>query len=167
MANENMGMSAAGLAALRTNEGVVMHYYNDARVNGNCTWGVGTLEHFGPCTQEEMNRTVLPQQVDAILHQRVQDAERIVRATVTQQPLTQAQFDAAVSFAYNSNTHNIRRALAPANTGNMAEVVARMRRNVMVIPRDRQGHPVGPGHVNAGLVHRRERKVQPFLGGQP
>jgi lysozyme len=167
MANENMHTSAAGYAALRANEGVVMHYYNDARTNGNCTWGVGTLEHYGPCTQEEMRRTVLPQQVDGMLHQRVQEAERIVRATVTQQQLTQAQFDAAVSFAYNSTTRNIRDTLTPANTGNMAEVARQMRMNVMVVPRDRQGHRVGTAHLNAGLVHRREREVQPFLRGQP
>ncbi|MGF6855362.1 hypothetical protein OKW29_004249 [Paraburkholderia sp. CI3] len=49
-ANDVMKMSAGGYAALRVNEGVVMHYYNDAPVNGNCTWGVGTLAHLGPCT---------------------------------------------------------------------------------------------------------------------
>ncbi|WP_200949006.1 hypothetical protein [Frateuria sp. Soil773] len=36
MANENMRLSAAGYAALRTNEGVVMHYYDDT--GNNCTW---------------------------------------------------------------------------------------------------------------------------------
>jgi len=104
MANENMRMSDAGYTALRQNEGVVMRYYNDAPVNGNCTWGVGTLEHFGPCTPEELRRTVLPAQVNAALEQRVREAERIVRSTVNQHDLTQAQFDAAVSFAYNSRT---------------------------------------------------------------
>jgi GH24 family phage-related lysozyme (muramidase) len=167
MANENMHLSAAGYGALRANEGVVMHYYNDAPVNGNCTWGVGTLAHYGPCTQEEMQRTVLPQQVDAILQQRVLEAERIVRATVRQQQLTQAQFDAAVSFAYNSTTRNIRDALSPANTGNMTEVVRQMRQNVMIVPRDRQGNRLGSARVSPGLVHRREREVQPFLGAQP
>jgi lysozyme len=167
MANENMRTSSAGYALLRTNEGVVMAYYNDSRRNGNCTWGIGTLSHLGPCTQEELNRTVLPQQANSVLHDRVQDAERRVRSIVTQHPLTQAQFDAAVSFAYNSTNKNTRYALSPADSGNMAEVVARMRRNVMIIPRNRQGHSLGGGHVSAGLINRREREVRPFLGAQP
>jgi lysozyme len=168
MANENMHTSAAGYAALRANEGVVMHYYNDARTNGNCTWGVGTLEHYGPCTQEEMRRTVLPQQVDGMLHQRVQEAERIVRATVDQHPLTQAQFDAAVSFAYNSRTPNIRNALEPANRGDMAAVGQQLMRNVYVHPRDAQGRSTGLGRLNPGLVNRRRREAAPFLnGGNP
>jgi lysozyme len=167
VANENMRMSSAGYALLRLNEGVVMHYYNDAPRNGNCTWGIGTLAHLGPCTQEELNRTVLPQQANSILHQRVRDAERRVRAIVTQRPLTQTQFDSAVSFAYNSTNRDTRRSLSPANTGNMAEVVTRMRRNVMIIPRNSQGHALGGGHVSAGLVNRREREVRPFLGVQP
>ena len=40
MANETMRMSAAGMAALRLREGVVLSYYNDA-VN-RCAYGVGT-----------------------------------------------------------------------------------------------------------------------------
>jgi len=163
MANENMQMSAAGYAALRANEGVVMRYYNDAPVNGNCTWGVGTLEHFGPCTAEELRRAVLPAQVNAMLQLRVREAERIVRSVVTDHPLTQAQFDAAVSFAYNSTTRNTRNALAPANSGDMNEVATRMQRNVMVTPRDRNGNPIGVARLNQGLVNRRHREVQPFI----
>jgi lysozyme len=167
VANENMRMSSAGYALLRLNEGVVMAYYNDAPRNGNCTWGIGTLAHLGPCTQEELNRTVLPQQANALLHDRVQEAERKVRSIVRQHPLTQAQFDAAVSFAYNSTGRNTRDTFTPANTGDMAEVVRQMRLNVIVIPRNRQGHALGPGRVVAGLINRREREVRPFLRAQP
>src|SRR5580698_2021791 len=105
-----MSMSLAGYAALRVSEGVVMSYYNDNHLptGGNCTWGIGTLAHMGPCTQEELNRTVQPEQANAILYARVHDAERRVRAVVTERPLTQAQFDAAVSFAYNSSNVNTR-----------------------------------------------------------
>jgi lysozyme len=155
VANENMRMSSAGYALLRFNEGVVMHYYNDAPRNGNCTWGIGTLAHLGPCTQEELNRTVLPQQANSILHHRVHDAERTVRATVTRHQLTQAQFDAAVSFAYNSRAFDINRTLTPANSGNMTEVAARMRRNVLVVPRDRRGHVLGPGRIVTGCQRAR------------
>lgn len=167
MANENMRMSDAGYTALRQNEGVVMRYYNDAPVNGNCTWGVGTLEHFGPCTPEELRRTVLPAQVNAALEQRVREAERIVRSTVNQHDLTQAQFDAAVSFAYNSRTANTVRALTPANTGDMATVAERFMNNVYVIPRDNQGNRVGQGRLNPGLINRRRRESAPFLQRHP
>ncbi|ATF90537.1 lysozyme [Burkholderia gladioli] len=160
--NASLSMSAAGYAQLRTNEGVVMGYYNDAPQNGNCTWGVGTLAHLGPCTAEELQRTVTPDQVDAVLRARVQDAERKVRATVNAHALTQAQFDAAVSFAYNSATANTRTTLAPANRGDMAAVAAHMARNVMVTPRDSNGRPSGPARLSRGLVARRRRESAPF-----
>ncbi|WP_408219882.1 glycoside hydrolase family protein [Paraburkholderia dilworthii] len=112
-------MSQAGYSALRFNEGVVMRYYNDAPTHGNCTWGIGALAHFGPCTQAELARAVLPEQANAVLQSRVRDAELAVKAVVTQHELTQAQFDAAVSFAYNSSRQNTVEALTPANTGNM------------------------------------------------
>lgn len=103
-----------------------MRYYNDAPINGNCIWGVGTLAHFGPCTPAELHRAVLPEQVNAILTARVHDAERLVRATVTEHALTQAQFDAAVSFAYNPTNRNTREALDPANRGDMEAVAQNM-----------------------------------------
>ena len=56
MANEHMQMSAAGLAALREREHAVLRYYND--VANNCTYGVGTLAHHGPCTADESQRPV-------------------------------------------------------------------------------------------------------------
>ena len=164
MANKNIHMSASGYTALRRNEGVVMHYYNDLPVNGNCTWGIGTLAHYGPCTPEEMRRAVLPEQVNAFLAQRVLAAERIVRAVVRRHPLTQAQFDAAVSFAYNSRTANIRRALDPANRGDMKAVARNLMRNVYVTPRDPKGHPIGPPRISRGLTNRRRREAAPFLG---
>lgn len=63
MANENMRLSEAGWAELRLRESAVMAYYND-QVN-NCTYGVGTLAHTGPCTPEELRRPVTPSQVNA------------------------------------------------------------------------------------------------------
>lgn len=81
MANESMHLSTAGYAALRFNEGTVMHYYNDP-IGNNCTWGIGTLAHYGPCTAEELRRTVTPAQVNAVLAERVHEAEREVRNIV-------------------------------------------------------------------------------------
>lgn len=160
--NDNMQMSADGYAALRTSERVVMHYNNDNPVNGNCTWGIGTLAHLGPCTQEELQRTILPEQANAVLAARVHDAERMVRRTVTDHALTQAQFDAAVSFAYNSRTRNIQQALTPANRGDMAAVADHMMQNIIIIPRDRNGKQVGRAQISRGLIHRRQREAAPF-----
>ncbi len=166
-ANDSMSMSTAGYAALRFNEGVVMHYYNDAPVNGNCTWGIGTLAHLGPCTQEELQRTVLPEQANAIMQSRVRDAEQRVRAIVKDRQLTQEQFDAAVSFAYNSTRQNTSDALVPANRGNMAAVVQKMMLNVMITPRDSHGHKAGQAKLSRGLLNRRQRESAPFRqGGQ-
>jgi Lysozyme inhibitor LprI len=48
MPNETMQMSPSGRTALRQRERAVLSYYNDAA--NNCTYGVGTLAHRGPCT---------------------------------------------------------------------------------------------------------------------
>lgn len=165
MPNENMQLSQAGYAALRFNEGVIMHYYNDAPTNGNCTWGIGTLAHFGPCTPDELARTVLPEQANAILERRVREAERVVKSIVTSRQLTQAQFDAAVSFAYNSSRDNTRDTLTPANSGNMSAVAQQMMRNVMITPRDRNGRRMGAPQLSRGLVNRRMRESAPFRQG--
>ncbi|KXU89141.1 lysozyme [Paraburkholderia monticola] len=161
-ANANKTMSEAGYTALRFNEGVVMRYYNDAPQNGNCTWGIGTLAHFGPCTEEELARTVVPEQANAILQTRVRDAEAVVKAVVTKHELTQAQFDAAVSFAYNSSRQNTRDVLNPANRGDMTTVAQKMMLNVMITPRDRTGRKIGPAKISRGLMNRRQRESAPF-----
>ncbi|WP_409340008.1 glycoside hydrolase family protein [Paraburkholderia sp. CI2] len=67
--------------------------------------------------------------MNAVLTARVHDAERLVRATVIGHALTQAQFDAAVSFAYNSTDRNTREALDPANRGDMEGVAQHMSLN--------------------------------------
>lgn len=164
-ANANMRMSNAGYAALRLSEGVVMHYYNDAPTGGNCTYGIGTLAHLGPCTPEELRRTVLQGPANAVLHARVHEAERAVRGIVTDRPLTQAQFDAAVSFAYNSTGQNSYDTLSPANQGNMAEVARQMNLNVMVRPRNADGTVAGPAVRSRGLANRRIRESAPFRQG--
>ncbi|MGF6288828.1 lysozyme [Paraburkholderia youngii] len=166
-ANDAMKMSPEGYAALKVNEGVVMRYHNDAPINRICTWGVGTLAHFGPCTPAGLQRAVLPEQVNAILTARVHDAERLVRATVTEYALTQAQFDAAVSFAYNSTNRNTREALDPANRGDMEAVAQHMSLNVMVTPRDRRGRPIGSPRRSQGLVNRRVRESATFRKQRP
>lgn len=67
---------------------------------GNCWWGIGILEHHGPCIAEDLARPVSVGQVEAEFSSRVQEAERTVERRVTVD-LTQEQFDALVSFTFN------------------------------------------------------------------
>lgn len=49
-----------------------------------------------------MGRPLTSEQIEASFANAVREAERAVRRNVTNQPLTQAQFDALVSYAYNT-----------------------------------------------------------------
>jgi lysozyme len=100
MANERKRLSAAGWTALRTREHAVLHYYND--VANNCTYGIGTLAHHGPCTDEELQRPVSAADVNAQLTVGVSRAEAAVRRQVHDHELSQDEFDSLVSFTYNT-----------------------------------------------------------------
>ncbi|BEU21766.1 glycoside hydrolase family protein [Paraburkholderia sp. 22B1P] len=159
MPNETKQMSAAGLSALRAREGAVLHYYND--IANNCTFGVGGLAHHGPCTDDEMRRPVSVADVNTQLAVSVRSAEVAVRRQVQRRELTQDQFDALVSYAYNTGPSGARPVLAAANAGQDADVVAHMSRNVNVHPRDVHGRRLQPVR-SAGLVNRRREEAAPF-----
>lgn len=159
MANEGMGMSANGRSELRRREKAVFHYYNDAA--NNCTYGIGALAHYGPCTEEELNRPVTPNDVDTQLVARVSEAERAVRRGVAHTTLTQEQFDALVSFTFNTGARGAAATLSAANRGAMAEVATHMSRNVYVHPRDANGQKL-PAVRLQGLVTRRRDEAAPF-----
>ncbi len=159
MANETMRMSAAGVSALRHREGAVFSYYNDAA--NHCTYGVGTLAHLGPCTIEELHRPVSIVEVDTQLAIRVRSAEEAVRRGVRNQQLTQAQFDALVSFTFNAGASGARATLAAANQGLAREVVTNMSSNIYIHPRDANGRRLAPVRL-PGLVIRRQEESMPF-----
>lgn len=83
MANESLGLSDAGWAELRRRESAVMAYYNDQA--NNCTYGIGTLAHTGPCSPEELRTPVTATQVNAQL------AVRVRRASAPFQPRQRAR----------------------------------------------------------------------------
>jgi lysozyme len=159
MANENMTMSDAGMTALRRHEGAVLRYYNDQAQN--CTYGVGTLAHIGPCTPEELQRPVTMAQVDLSLAGGVRSAESVVRRGVPDQQLTQDQFDALVSYVYNVGAGGARRALEAANRNAPTEVAHHMNQTVFIHPHDAHGHRLPPA-VLPGLVRRRQHEARPF-----
>ncbi|MBP0593852.1 glycoside hydrolase family protein [Paraburkholderia sp. LEh10] len=163
-ANANLSLSAEGQRALQQNEGLRRVYYNDTA--NNCTFGVGSLAHMGPCTARELGQPVPDSAIRAQLATGIRRAEQIVRNAVPGQALTQEQFDAAVSFAYNV-PGGARAALNPANRGDMAAVARNMNDYVYVHAHDAHGRPVGPPLRSDGLVSRRRREAAPFLASPP
>lgn len=166
MANENMRLSQAGCTALRTREHAVMAYYNDQA--NNCTYGVGTLAHTGPCTAEALQRPVTAAQVNLQLATRVSQAEARVRRGVTARELTQDQFAELVSYTYNVGDSGASAALQAANQSNDAGVVSHMTQRVYIHPRDANRRRLTPVRSN-GLVNRRRLEAAPFRtqqGGQ-
>jgi lysozyme len=159
VANENMSMSAQGLVALRHHEGAVMRHYNDAA--GNCTFGVGTLLHHGRCNREEIARPVTEADVNRQLGRGVAAAEGTVRQKVRAHALTQAQFDALVSFVYNTGPTGAAAVLAAANRGETAQVAALMGNYVFIHPRGPNGRRRAPVRAQ-GLVTRRNAESAPF-----
>jgi len=163
-ANAAMRPSQAAYDAVRRYEGVRYSYYNDSA--GNCTSGIGTLAHFGLCTPEELRQAVTGDQVNGSLFAAIDNAAAAVRRAVTNQPLTQAQFDALVTYTYNRGATGAHPALHAANQGNNAAVVSIMLQNVYVHPHDRHGHRGHP-RIDQGLVRRRHAESMPFSQQQP
>ncbi|MET3132848.1 lysozyme [Oxalobacteraceae bacterium GrIS 1.11] len=96
-----MQMSSVARLNMRQQEKPIMKYYDDMGPGrGNCSWGIGILEHRGPCSAAELARTVTEGQVESEFSSRVREAERTVERKVTAD-LTQKQFDALVSYTYN------------------------------------------------------------------
>ncbi len=165
--NQNLRVSHAGENAMRAREGVVHHYY-DRDGGRNCTYGIGTLVHPGPCTAEELRRHVTEAQINEPFHARTETAARAVRSAVTQTPLTQEQFDALVSLTYNLGARGARNVLADVNRGDFHRATQRMMQATGVVHRDAHGNPVtgADGHVlmdhPPGLVNRRAAESAPF-----
>lgn len=93
-------ISSQGLELIAGFEGFVRTPYNDAA--GHATIGFGHLLHHGPVTDADRKEwgTISREKGLALLAQDVRAAEQAVHRFVTAD-LTQAQFDALVSFAFN------------------------------------------------------------------
>jgi GH24 family phage-related lysozyme (muramidase) len=86
--NADQTISASGVAAIRDGEGLRNGgaHYND--IANNCTVGLGTLVHHGPCTAAELAQPADQQANDASLARRIADAEATVRRRVGDRQLT-------------------------------------------------------------------------------
>lgn len=96
--NANLSLSTKGAAELTRHEGVRYTPYNDPY---NCTYGVGSLIHYGVCTAYDYKHYRLtPASAITLLMRNAGSAESCVR-TLTK-PLKQPQFDALVDLTFNA-----------------------------------------------------------------
>jgi lysozyme len=158
--NSKMKMSGDWRARMRMHEKKVYKYYDDAGPGrGNCTWGIGTLAHYGPCSADELKMPVTDTQIEAVFASRLANAERIVRRSVTSQALTQAQFDALVSFTYNAGEGGAKTTFELVDAGDFQGAANKIS-SFIYIHIKRKGKKVKV--VAPGLIPRRAEESAPF-----
>lgn len=154
-----MYMSSIGRLKMQNHERKMMKYYDDGGPgHGNCTWGIGIKAHSGPCSTAELARKVTDADIDREFTSRLHVAERGVDRNV-KAPLTQAQFDALVSLAYNAGVPGSSKVFELINAGDFegaANKIAGMT----------YGHELRKGKrvkvFYRGLVSRRAAEAAPF-----
>jgi lysozyme len=152
-----MKTSSAGLKLLRDFEGVVNHAYRDQA--GHWTIGAGHLIRL-PREKDLLSRTLGDAEIDALLAADLADAERAVGQAV-KVALTQSQFDALVSLAFNIGSGGlatstvVRRINAGAGEQEIREAWAMW--NKVTDPRTRAKV------VSDGLAKRRKREADLFF----
>jgi lysozyme len=154
-----MFMSTAARLNMRHIEKKKLKYYDDGGPGrGNCTWGVGIKAHTGPCTAEELGRTVTDTDIEREFSRRLREAEAAVKRNVTAE-LTQAQFDALVSLTYNTGPTGAVKVYDLVNKGHFDAVAT-------IISGMTYGHEVRKGKrvkvFYPGLVPRRAEEAAPF-----
>jgi lysozyme len=154
-----MYMSAVARLNMRHTEKKMMKYYDyGGPGRGNCTWGIGTKAHNGPCTAIELARPVTDTDIEIAFSSRLRDAERGVERNVKVE-LTQAQFDALVSFAYNAGVNGSFKVFELLNASDF-EGAANAIANKNFGHEQRKGKRVKV--VYLGLVARRAAEAAPF-----
>lgn len=160
MANETMVMSDAGLETFRLLEGGKRAYYYDHEKK--CIYGLGNLGLLGPCAPLLQRRPPLPR--EGAFDLALRDAEALVRRRVHAHALTQKQFDALVSFAYDRGPRGAHVALEAANRGQADAVARAIKAAVHTQVRGADGRP-GTRMRSLGLVYRRAVEAAPFECG--
>lgn len=148
-----MTISDKGLEFIGSFEGFRAEMYNDPV--GHATIGYGHLIHLGPINGSEpaeFKRPLTKQQALDLLRSDADNFVAAVRSAV-QVPLTQAQFDALVSFAFNVGGGNLRKStlLAKLNASDYAGAAAEFAKWTKA-----------SGTVLPGLVRRRAAEAAMF-----
>ena len=141
-----MNIGPQGLALIKSFEGLRLTAYLDSV-------GVPTIG-YGHTKGVRMGDTCTQAQADAWLAEDVRDAEACVNSAVTV-PMTQAEFDALVSFTFNLGCGNLRKStlLRLLNEGDRHGATVEFRKW------DKAG-----GQVLAGLTRRRDAESRLFEG---
>lgn len=143
-----MKTSSAGRKFIEQWEGLFLHTYNDGV--GVPTIGYGHTTAAGP-PAVHYGMTITEHQADELLaadlHSVEVDVNRLVKV-----PLTQNQFDALVSFHFNTGGLGRSSVLKAVNAKHWSEV-----------PHDLNLWVKGGGHVMLGLVRRRAAEGKLFM----
>jgi GH24 family phage-related lysozyme (muramidase) len=159
-----MYMSTAARLNMRSTEKKMMKYYDDGgKGRGNCTWGIGTKAHNGPCSKAELARVVLDADIEREFASRLREAERGVERNI-KVSLTQAQFDALVSLAYNAGIRGSFPVYELLNSGEY-ERAASYIASMTTAKQKRKGKWVQV--ILPGLVSRRLEESAPFRNLSP
>jgi lysozyme len=149
-------VSTQGAKFIAEFEGFVPGIYNDAAQPPNATIGFGHVVHAGAITGKEAVKKVSRQQALELLRADCAKAAAAVKKHV-KKPLTQAQFDALVSFTYNCGEGNLASStlLKKLNAGDFEAVPAELHKWTLG----------GPDQVLPGLVRRRQAEADLFTRG--
>ncbi len=152
-------LSAEGLSALKRREGTRFETYDDLEFSrGDSSAGTGSRVHRGP-TDKDLQTAVSDQMVTTELRKRLAHTEASVRSHV-RVPLTQAQFDALVSFTYNTGPTTAGPVFRLVNENHLAEAASLMKTHYIYATRMRQGRPTRVRLPD--LVRRRKEEAAPF-----
>ena len=157
--NDTHLLSAEGEEFIVEFEGFSSKLYNDQA--GHCTIGVGHLVHLGNCNTNEggLENGISKTQAIKLMRGDAKSKVDAVDANV-KVPLTQAQFDALVSFTFNVGEHNFETStlLKKLNAGELDAVPTELKRwNKITVN--------GKKVASKGLTRRREREGKLFETG--
>ncbi|VEH67254.1 lysozyme [Rodentibacter pneumotropicus] len=148
-----MTISLQGIQALKGHEALRLEAYDD----GTGVWTIG-YGHTGKVNGVPVGpgMTITEEQAEALLKERLVEFENAVHSSV-KVPLTQNQYDALVSLAYNIGARNFKTStlVKKLNKGDIegaAEQFGVWRK--------------AGGKVMQGLINRRNKEREMFLGGQ-
>ena len=154
-----MFMSSVGKLRLQNREKKTMRYYDDMGPGkGNCTVGYGHLVHRNPCTDEEAARKVTEKDVMDGFNSDVVTAENFVNRNI-RISLTQAQFDALVSYTFNRGPGGAHKAFKLLNEGEFNKAAIEISSHVTASVK-KNGKRVAT--VARGLFDRRAEESAPF-----
>lgn len=157
-------LSAFGALFMATFEGYSEIPYNDE--DSRCTYGYGHVIDFGVCTTEEMKLRISMPAALALFNEDVMDKTNI--ATVVNVPVTQYEFDALTSFAFNAGIGALKKTTVELNRGEYGFWPHNIQKYVYAHPAVKQPDGTfkrGPAVFLPGLQKRRGTEALMYLLG--